>query len=496
MVKNGWLLILLFGLSYFSTVMAEVRMTVKADKKTISLGEPLTMELRVEDVSEPISSINLDKLKQNFNIYNVSTAVEKLHRKGRVLNSETMTLTLYPLHAGKFQIPALNYLGKRSNTMQVAVLKPSEELMLKTDIDTTQSQVRQDFTLTLTIYDDGSLQWTVPRQVNAVGAHQRWLSESQNEEMLEGKRYTVHRYAWALMPLREGVLTIQFPLLDAFKFGQRLRYPVSPLRTEAAPVPAYLPVHVPIGKPLVTMEPLPAEIALNRPLSRLLKIQGKGLSIEGISKLLSSMRGNESLKFYPLEISTDDRLRPTSAMQTLLVNMPFVPLQSGKLQFPVITLPYYDPVLMRVESVSIPGITVEVFNPVWLLVKKVSLGLLVLLAVLVLSYALLKRIRLFVRRRKSILAISRAASAEELKVLLWNFANASIHFITLQQWLAHMQQVYAVDARLTEFVLKLERTLYGEGGGVEDVNVLTQEAVELLKNLRYRKVVWLKILRH
>ncbi len=490
MVKETGLFLLyglFFGLLCVTQATAEVRLTMKTDKKTIVLGEPLTAELRVEDVREPISGINLDKLKKNFNVYGISGSAQQQRIQGRSINSETLTFTLYPLRTGKLQIPALSYRGKSSLALAVSVLESSEKMprvIFKTAIDSAHPQVRQATTLTLDIYDDGTLQWAAPQELVAIGAHQRRLAESQHEELIEGKRYTVHRYAWALMPLREGSVKIEFPLLDAFKFGTRLRYPVPPLRLDAAPVPAYLPVHVPIGKPQVTVATLPSEIALDRPVNWMFTVRGNGISEEGIVRLLSSIRGNESLRFYPIQISSGDNGRSTSAVQTLRITLPFVPLQTGKLQLPEINLPYYDPVTARVESVLIPALSVAVFNPIWITVKKIVLGLVIFLAVGGLGYVLFNKIRLALQRRKSLLLISRAENAADLHRALLQFESEnSVQNLTLQQWLMHIQKHYGGDEQLMVVVSKLEVARYAETHSAVNITLLAHDAVKVLKKL-------------
>jgi hypothetical protein len=488
MVKKLWQLALLIGLGWSGMAVADVRFTLKVDKKTIALGEPLTLELRADDGREPLSGISLDPLKQSFNVYGISSNVQTQTRKGRTVSVESMTLILYPLRSGKLQLPALRYMKKASKALDISVTESGKNtlpVIFKTAIDSAGLQVRQAATLTLDIYDDGTLQWTAPGEPQAAGAHQRRLAESQREEMLEGTRYTVHRYAWALMPLREGSLKVEFPLLDAFKFGTRLRYPLAALKLEVAAVPAYLPVHVPIGKLQVAAEALPAEIALGRPVNWNLTIQGSGLSEAGLGKLLSSIRSNEALKFYPASISKVDNARATTAAQTLRVTLPLVPLQTGTQQLPEINLPYYDPASARIESIVIPGARIKVINPLWLTVQKIALGLLVLLCAIALGYWLFAKLRQLLQRRSALLAIKRAVSADELHRALLYFESdsAAVSSATLQQWLQHMQQTSSSAAQLAGVVQRLENARYGAGTTDRDISGLAREAVRLLKQL-------------
>jgi len=490
MVKKICLLSLLACVAWSGWAAAETRLQVRADKKAVVLGEPLLVEIKADDVREPLSSIKLEKLKQNFNVYGISSNVQSRKIKGRTVAVETMTLTLYPLRSGKVQLPALSYMGKSSVPLAVSVLasdKHTPAVVFKAAIDSPRPMVRQAATLTLDIYDDGSRQWTAPQELTATGIYQRKLAETQSEESVAGIRYTVHRYAWALMPLREGKITVEFPMLDAFKFGTRLRYPVAPLQLEATAAPAYLPVYVPIGKPVVSMEALPAEIALNRPVNRMFRVSGSGFSAEGLSKLLSDTGSNEALHFYPLKIGTADNERPTSAVQTLLVTLSFVPLRAGMLKLPEINLPYYNPESARVESVLLPAIDVRVFNPLWHRAARIALGLMVLAGVSGVGYRAVKYSRRRLKKRKYLLAIGRAKSAGELHRALLNFDGeiATMHCQTLPQWLQQLQRCYKVDGRLADLVQRIDSLHYGAAQA--DINSLSSEAVKLLSKLAVKQ---------
>ena len=492
MVKKLFLSLLAGCLLCSGGVLGEPLLTSKVDKKIIVLGESLQVEIKAAGMAFPLSSISLDILKQDFNVYSMSSNVQTQIKKGLTVRHETMALILYPLRSGKLHIPALNFHGGKSKAIEIVVTefgKSAPQVIFKVAIDKARPMVREEATLSLDIYDDGSLQWTAPRELVAANVHQRRLAETQHEEVSGAVRYTVHRYAWALMPLREGKLRIEFPLLDAFRFGTRLRYPVAALLFEAAAAPAYLPVHLPIGNPSVAAEAMPAEIALKRPVNRILSVSGSGLSAEGLSKLLAGMRSDELIQYYPPNISATGNERATSATQTYLINLPFVPLRSGRLQLPEINLPYYNPESARVESVIIPVAEVEVFNPLWRNVGLISLGLFSLAGAGAASYWAYRKLRRILKRRKCFRAIGRASSADTLRRELMKF-DAEIlsrSSQTLQQWLQDMQGTYAVDVRLIVVVQQLEKQRYAVDNTGMDIKALSSEVVKVLQKLSVRK---------
>jgi len=485
MVIKWWLLLLCAVCSGWAA--AETHLSVSLDKKLSVLGEPLLLELKVQDVREPLSSISLDKLKQDFNVFSIASNVQKLRKNGTTVNNETMSLTLYPLRSGRLIVPAFVYRGSRSQPVPLSISeggRSTAKVMFKTAIDTVRPLVRQAATLSLDIYDDGSLQWTAPRELRVNGAHLRSLSESQREETMDGKRYTVRRYAWALMPLREGRLTVEFPLLDALKFGTRLRYPVAALKFDAAAVPAYLPVHVPIGQLVVSAEPLPQEIAINRPVNWSFTVQGYGISEEGLGKLLSALQGNEALRFYPAVIGPLDGERAVTAVQKIRVTLPLIALKTGLLQLPEISLPYYDPASARIESASLELEKVDVFSPVWRSTQKILLGIFLLVTLAAVGYGSYIKLQRHLLRRRLLGAIRCAKNSDGLYDALLKFAGVDKQQRTLQQWLQHMQELYNVDARLAVLVRKLEAVKYADQKINVEPSKIAHEAAELLKLCR------------
>lgn len=493
MVRMLFPLILMYGLISSGIATAAPRIKLAADKRVMVLGEPLLVKISVEESRESLGKINLGKLKLDFNVYAISSSTQTLSKNGRSNKSETLTLTLYPLRTGKLQLPALSFMGNKSNSLVVTVNESGRNMspvMIRATLDTLHPHVRQAATLTLDTLDDGNLLWTPPADVVAQGAHLRKLAQSRREEMVEGIRYTVHRHAWALMPLREGAMKVEFPMLDASKLGMRLRYPVAPLKFDVAAIPAYLPVHLPIGKIEVSQAALPAEISLARPVNWIISVKGSGLSVEGLGKMMTSVRSTASLQFYPALISSEANERPETPEQILRVTLPFTPLQSGELALPDLNLAYYDTASMKVESVYIPGQKIEVFNPLWRTMQKIALGFILLAGGAGLTYWFYKKLLLELTRRKQLGAISRAVNADDLRRALLNFGvgGEAGTCITLHQWLQRMKQTYLICDKFAEVVEKLSSAQYGAQGNAENVSALAGEAVKLLQNLRVRKL--------
>jgi len=183
----------------------------------------------------------------------------------------------------------------------------------------------------------------------------------------------VHDYRWSVLPLKGDSLRIAFGMLDANKFGQRLRFPLSDVSFRVRAAPAYLPLHLPIGKPTLRTDPLPKQITVGQPVVWNMDIQAPGLSAAGALKLLQydTPRG---LRFYapsvtPITLDGNDALRLT---------LTFV-AERGAETFPALSLAYYDPQLQRIEALNIPAARLTLRDP---LREKIIIGVLLVAGVL------------------------------------------------------------------------------------------------------------------
>ncbi|ARU32239.1 hypothetical protein CAP31_11480 [Sulfuriferula sp. AH1] len=402
---------------------AQPHFSLTADKHDIALGEALTVTIRAQDASAELDSLDLNAFKSDFDIYTRSTSKQTEVIRGKPGTTETTTLILYPLHSGQLQLPALKFAGNSSGPVAVTVHESGQDtpqVLLKPALTPAHPLTRQAATLTLDIYDDGSLQWSPPKLTAPAGTYIRELAPTQRDTTLNGTPFTVHRLAWAIMPLTPGSVTINFPMLNAIKFGNRLRYAAPSLQFDTRPAPRYLPVYVPIGKLTATSQPLSGKLILNRPINWSLIVRGAGISAEGIAKLLPELTDSDTLHFYPPQIRLADE-NDKSLEQTLLVTLPFQPLRTGTIQLPKIELPYYNPATGVIESVAVASPALTVINPLWHAAAKLvaimaGLGFVIWLSRI--SVRLYRRKR---TRRASLQRVAAAADAHQLSQALLNF---------------------------------------------------------------------------
>jgi len=332
------------------------------------MGEPL--KLRITGTAN-LSELDLAPLKNDFEVF--SKATSSSTRNGR--EQSVLDVTLYPLRSGKLMLPSLMLGTARSRTLPIEI-QPTQ-VSLRAWLAPAVPMEREPTTLHLEIRDDGSLGWAMPTQLEAPHTTLRPLPEQLREEQHEGAPSIVHVYRWRVLPLKHGSLSIAFGMLDANKFGQRLRFPLSAVSFRVQPAPTYLPLHLPIGKPTLRSAALPKQIIAGQPVALNIDIHAPGLSSEGALKLLQ-YDTPPGLRFYapsvtPITLDGEDALRLT---------LTFVAERHAQ-AFPALRLPYFDPQRQRIEALDIPAARLSVRDP---LHEKIILGALLISGVLLLAW--------------------------------------------------------------------------------------------------------------
>jgi len=360
------LLTLLLGL--WLAPLSAAQLGAELDKKISPMGEPL--RLRITSTAK-LNELDLTPLKTDFEVF--SQAETSSTRNGR--DQSVLDVTLYPLRSGKLILPSLT-LGTAHSRILPIEIQPST-VSLHAWLTPSVPMEREPATLHLEIRDDGSQSWDMPTQLDAAHTTLRPLPEQLREERREGAPSIVHDYRWRVLPLKGESLSIHFGMLDANKFGQRLRFPLSAVSFRVQPAPTYLPLHLPIGKPTLRSDTLPKKIIAGQPVAWTVDIQAPGLSSEGALKLLQYDTPN-GLRFYapsvtPITLDGNDALRLT---------LTFVAQRNAE-TFPALRLPYFDPQRQRIETLEIPARRLTVRDP---LHEKIIFGALLISSSLLLAW--------------------------------------------------------------------------------------------------------------
>lgn len=442
------------------------------DRPRIALGEPIILTLKARP--GVLETLDLKPLAADFEI------------QARTLNrsegEESLALTLYPLRPGHIVLPtlALPALGLRGRPPTVNVDAQSEnvpKVRLALETEPARPVVRQPTRLTLEACDDGSLDWKRPLLPTREGMHLRPLGEQQMDVEREGERCTAHRWHWALLPTAAGRLDLAPPMLEAGKFGQRLRFPAPAARLDIRPVPAWLPAEAAVGRPRISAAPLPQTWPVERPLAWRIEIAG-GYSADALRQLLAlQLAGHPGFASYPPGV---EMLKPESAdvaTPRLAVTLYAVPGQTGPFALPALGLPWFDPASGRLDSLALPGHSLEIVNPLHARLRQGGLVLLALGVLAILAHRAYRTVRWRLARRRGLKAI---ADAKDIPALIqavrgFSLESGTSPAPTLGAW---RERRSMEDEGLEALIAALEAA--GYGGLLADLPTMKDQARKVL----------------
>jgi hypothetical protein len=438
-----------------SNAASAASLTAQADRTSMALGEPLSLTVRANGLS--LDALDVSPLAANFDLF--------ARTLSRGTDSETLVLTLYPRTSGVLQLPALPLAARHTAALPLRVTDGSEAVPRVTAnwaLDPAAPHVNQPARLTLAICDDGSLQWQRPLLPTHSGRVLRALGEEEGQGERDGATCTLHRFHWALLATQNGSATLGVPMLDASRFGQRLRFPAPPMAYQVAALPAWLPAHVPPVMPHIEAAPLPSRWPLNRPLAWRFEVTG-GYSAEDLKALLDlQLRETPNLGVYPPLIEAGVAEDSTSPLTHYTVTLLLQPRATGSHALPTLRLPWYDATRGQLARAGVSGRTLMVFDPRWQRVRQVGAGL----AGMLLLGGLLWKTRCAARwrlaRRHGLDAIRSASDVEGLARAVRQFSLKRQPIApSLGAWLHRMQQdTGCCDA--TEAVRLLEQQQFGQ----------------------------------
>jgi len=429
-------------------------LTAQLDKTAVALGEPLSLTVRASGLD--LDALDLAPLDARFEVF--------ARTRSLGTDSETLVLTLYPRLAGAMPIPPLQLNKRRTAALPLTVADGSESVPRVSAnwvLEPALPRVNQPARLSLAICDDGSLQWQRPQLPTHAGRVLRALGEEEGDGERAGEACTLHRFHWALLSTREGAATLTVPMLDASRFGQRLRFPGPSLNFGATALPAWLPAHVPPVAPVIRADALPARWPLQRPLSWRFEVVG-GYSADGLKALLDlQLRDSPALGVYPplIEaIAPDDLNSPLSRHAVTLF---LQPRASGEITLPTLNLPWYDPARGRMAGTVLAGKTLTVFDPRWQRAGQVAGGLAGLLLLAALAWQIRRMARWRLARRRGLRAIRQARDIAELALAVRQFSlTGQPAAPSLGEWMRRLAQETGV-CDSADAVRLLEQQLFG-----------------------------------
>lgn len=442
----------------------------QVDKCEVALGEAISLTLNTRPGG--LDHIDLAPLARNFEL------------RGQSLNhdahAESLSVTLYPLAVGRFEL-RLPGLPGRAPTIRVDDQSNQiPKVRFRVELDPERPAARQPFRLTVEACDDGSLLWQRPGLSTTEGLYIRNLDDRQFDAVRDGEHCTANRWQWAVTPAAAGPFTLALPTLEAGKFGAQLRYPPPRVQFDIQAIPAWLPMAAAVGRVAVQADAPPSRWPLDRPLARHFTVAG-AYSPSSLQKLLAlQLAGRPAFDRYAPTVAP---LPPDgdSALPRFDVTLYASPDAAGRLVFPDLTFPWFDPAGGRLFDAGLPAAQVEIFDPqrAWLL--RFGFAVLIAFGLALLAIPGFRMLRWRRSRRLGLARIGAAQTPQQLAAALCAFSLTpdAGPAPSLGVWLAGMPMT---DPAVPNLVARLEQACYGNRA--EDAAPIRAALVVLLERVR------------
>lgn len=458
---------------FVAAFSAQAAAGYKLEPSTVALGEPVTLTL----TSQPgtLEKLDLSAVAENFEIFSRTLGSDG--------SKESLVLTLYPLHGGRIALPDLDLPGRPPVVTVTEQSGTTPAVRFRVETAPEIHRVRQSLRLTIEACDDGSLLWQRPQLATREGLLMRPLNEEQVDVERDGKRCTAHRWHWAVLPTVAGVTALPLPMLEAGKFGRRLRFPPPQASLQVLPVPGWLPSEAAIGRPEVSTAPLPVRWPVNRPLVWRIEING-GYSAEALKNILRLQLANQPrFSDYPPGV---EELSSDGGVPRHAVSLYAQFRERGDAILPDLVLPWYDPATDTLQQVRLTGARVQVFDPVRARLIAWIAGLASLAGALALAYLLWRTLGWRWRRHRALGGLKRVADIDDLTRRLCGFSlrRGVLPAATLGEWQQRMMQETQTQG-LAQLVAAVEQARYGETE--TELSSLQQQAVDCLSAARPRR---------
>ena len=464
MVKFRWLIMLLAN-----SVASAASLTAHLDKPVVALGEAISLTVQAKSLK--LDTLDITPLAENFDVF--------ARTLSRGPDHETLVLTLYPRATGTLPIPALQLDTLRTPALLIKV-SDGNETVSRVTVNWTlnpvssqlnsgrpnpgqlnQSWVNQPTRLTLAICDDGSLQWQRPSLPTFRGRLLRPLGEGEGAGERAGEPCVLHQFHWSFIATQSGPATLNVPMLDANRFGQRLRFPAPGLTYPIVALPTWLPAHVPTVAPQISTHPLPSRWPVQRPLAWRFQVTG-GYSAEGLKALLDlQVRESPALGIYPSLIQAVALEDSASPLTRYNVTLFLQPRASGPLILPMLRLPWYDVTRGKIAKSVVEGKKLTIFDPRWKRGGQIAGGLAGVLLLGASFWQLRRMAGWRLARWRGLRTIRQARSVEALAQAVRQFSlTGQTAAPSLGEWVRRLQQE-APACDVTEGVSQLEQQQFG-----------------------------------
>lgn len=379
------LLCLLFLWSNAAQLQAKI--SAETDRKVISLGETVTLTIRINDESTNAKPV-LDPLNTDFNIVNVSEHSQIQILNGQASSSKQWTVNLAPKQIGPATIPAIQVSDAFTEPFKIEVTAASEfnpqgdlkDVFINTFIEPENPYVSSQAIYTVQVFYKTDIQGGQMTEPVANDSIIKQIGTNSNyQKTIDGHSYHVLERRYAVAPDKSGPLTIQPPVLTGYiqknetqrrtsmlhwmnSIMEPFRVSANPILIDVKPIPEgisrtdWLP-----AKSLTISEDWsvsPSEFQLGQPITRTIIIEAIGTTAEKLPEI--NQLESPNVLVYPDKPIMETNSNEKDLLAKRTENLAIIPTKTGDISLPPIQIKWWNIDKDQFEIASLPARTIQV----------------------------------------------------------------------------------------------------------------------------------------
>jgi len=359
-----------------------ISLTASVDRSTIDLEETLQLTLKL-DTQANGKGPDFSALDMNFDIISNNRSSQYRSVNGKAESFTEWKLILSPKKVGQLLIPSVNYQGIYSEALVVEVKKTepsnnsSKDIFIESSVSKSSVHVQEQIIFTVKLFTSINLRSINSDELTVDDALLVELSEQRYQKRLNDKPYAVIEIRYALFPQTSGVLEIppliysvatkgrvRDPWSDPFgtQTGEMKRLRTQPLTVTVKPAEASFTGSSWLPSSQLSLNEEwssdPSTFKVGEPITRVITLAAKGLTGAQLPPL--KFAAEPGVKYYPDQAQTQDQNVEQGVTGLRTETIAVVPMKSGPLTLPAISLSWWNTDTQRQEKTTLPAIKVEV----------------------------------------------------------------------------------------------------------------------------------------
>jgi hypothetical protein len=368
-------------ITLFSTSKVYANLTQSIDRTTLSVGETVVLHLSIDSDLNAIP--DLSALPKALNVISNSQYKQSSYINGKGSISRGWKIKIRALSSGKIEIPPIPLGHFISDPIILEVKKAQKQtsfngkeqaIFIESQLDRKQAYIQQQIILTIKLFraiNTYEAELSEPKAGNSLV--EKLGDDTQYDKIINGTRYIVTERRYAIFPQNSGSLIIHPVIFTAEvpdrnqnnqTFFSRATRSIS-IRTqekklEIKPAPSHIRLWIPATKVILADQwtPITKELKVGEPITWTLLLSVQGLTKTQLPAI--EIPKIEGVQWYPDTPQKKHEFNKEGILGQRIEKIALIPLKTGKLTIPAITIKWWNVKTNTEEQTKIPSKTFNV----------------------------------------------------------------------------------------------------------------------------------------